>query len=71
MKPTGTKAITTLAQQAGKQLDAWAAVEANAKRILDVTKEADVTGDFAELHFTGARVQGVVKVGNVVMKIEN
>ncbi len=64
-------AITEAAKQAAKSLTAWAAVEAHGKRILDAAKEANtVTGDFAELHFRGTSVQGVVKVGNVVMKIE-
>lgn len=70
MAKTKALAITEAAKQAGKQLSAWAAVEAHGKRILEATKDAEVTGDFAELHFSGARVQGIVKVGNVVMKIE-
>ncbi len=69
-KKSNVPAITEAAQQAAKTLTAWTAVEAHGKRILEAAKDAKVTGDFAELHFSGARVQGVVKVGNVVMKIE-
>ena len=63
-------AITEAALQAAKSLTAWDAVKAHGKRIHEASRDATVTGDFAELHFSGARVQGVVKVGNVVMKIE-
>ncbi len=63
-------AITETARAAGAQLTAWGAVEAHAKRILDATKEAEVNGDFAEIHFSGNHVQGVIKAGNVVLKID-
>ena len=69
-KHKNVPAITEAAKQAAKALSAWTAVEAHGKRILEATNDAAVSGDFAELHFRGASVQGVVKVGNVVMKIE-
>lgn len=71
MKTKGKELITDLARETGKQLNAWSAVEAHAKRQLDATRGTEVNGDFAELHFSGASVKGVVKVGNVVMKIES
>jgi hypothetical protein len=64
-------AVTEAASQAAKSLSAWGAVEAQAEKMLHAVQNTQAKGDFAELHFNGDHVQGVVKVGNFVMKIES
>lgn len=63
-------AITEAAKQAANQLTAWAAVEARAKHLHADATAQPLTGNFAEIHFTGARIQGVIKAGDVVLKID-
>jgi hypothetical protein len=49
----------------------WRAVEANARRIAEEASRAEAPDSFAEMEFSGAVVRGVVKAGNVVLKIGN
>ncbi len=62
--------ITAAAQSTAKTLSAFTALEVHAKRVQDAVKEEEVTANFAELHFTGGRIQGAIKAGNVVIKID-
>ena len=65
-------AISDAAQSAAGALSAWGAIEARAKSILAATEaqEATASGSFAEIHFTHGNVRGVIKAGDVVLKIE-
>ena len=70
-KEMNVPAVTEAAKLAGKQLSAWTAVETRAKSMLDAAQKEDVSTSFAEFRFTGCSVQGIVKAGNVVLKIED
>jgi hypothetical protein len=64
-------AMAVATAQAAKSLTAWTAVEAHAKRLLEDVKETtEISGDFAEIHFVKDGVKGVIKAGNVVLKID-
>ncbi len=62
--------VTAAAQAASKTLSAFTALEVNAKRITDAVKEEEVTADFGEFHFSREGIQGAVKAGSVVIKID-
>ncbi len=62
--------ITAAAQSAAKTLSAFTALEVHAKRVQDAVKEEEVNADFGEFHFSQHGIQGAVKAGNVVIKID-
>lgn len=64
-------AVTEAAQRAGTKLSAFAAVEASAKNLVKAAEAKDASEDFAEFHFSKNRTMAVIKVGNVVTKIES
>jgi hypothetical protein len=43
----------------------------HAEKIVEATKRLPEAENFAELHFDGARVTGIIKTGNIVLKINN
>jgi hypothetical protein len=66
--------ITRAAQNAGAKLALWNAVEAEAKNRLEeaeARKNGELSDSFAEIHFNGSSVQGVVKVRDFVLKVSN
>jgi hypothetical protein len=69
-KSRNVPAVTEAAKEASRHLSAWEAVEAHGKRILEAAKDEEISGDFAEVHFSKGEVAGVIKVGNVVLKIQ-
>ncbi len=62
--------VTEAARSAGKALSAWAAVEVAAKKAVGAAEAKAAPESFAEFHFTGATVRGVVKAGSCVLKVE-
>jgi hypothetical protein len=69
-KSKNVPAVTEAARDASKTLSVWSAVETRAKQLKDAAEKQEANGSFAEIHFTGARVQGVIKAGDVVLKID-
>jgi hypothetical protein len=63
--------VTKAAAEAAGVPTMWHAVEANARRIAEEAARAEAPDSFAEIEFSGAVVRGVVKAGNVVLKIGN
>lgn len=73
-KHNGVPAVTKAAEQAGAQLTkltGFSAVEAQAKKVLAAMGRDEGTGNFAEFHFRGANVQGIVKAGEVTLTINS
>jgi hypothetical protein len=70
-----TKEVTTVTQAAraaGTKLAAWDAIEAEAKlRLAEAEAKTEASDSFAEIHFNGSSVQGVVKVRDFVLKVSN
>jgi hypothetical protein len=72
-----TKAVATIAEAArtaGTKLALWDAIEAEAKNHLEAAearKDGALSDSFAEIHFCGSSVQGVVKVRDFVLKVSN
>jgi hypothetical protein len=65
-------AISNAAQTAATKLASWDAVQAEAKhRLAEAEAKTELSDNFAEIHFSGASVQGVIKVGNTVLKLSN
>jgi hypothetical protein len=64
--------VTQAAQMAGTKLALWDAIEAEAKlRLAEAEAKTEVSDSFAEIHFNGSSVQGVVKVRDFVLKVSN
>jgi hypothetical protein len=64
--------ITEAAQRAGLKLASWDAVEAEAKNRLAAAEANTEPGDtYCEIHLCGKVAQGVVKIGNTVLKLSN
>lgn len=62
--------VTEAAKTAGQQLAMWGAVEAAARKAMEsVEAQAEGPRNFAEIHFVNGRAEGVVKVGDFVMKV--
>lgn len=68
---TNNLAVTEAARSAAKSLSAFTAVEAQARKIMEAVTTEEPSGNFAEVRFAGAEVTGVIKVGNVVLKIQS
>lgn len=68
-------AVTEAAREASTRLTSWKAVEASAKSFLKASEEATDGNNFVELHIHAGpnktAMQGVVKAGNVILKIES
>jgi hypothetical protein len=72
MSKTKAVAVTQAAQMAGTKLALWDAVEAEAKnRLAEAETKKELGDSFAEIHFCGSSVQGVVKVRDFVLKVSN
>ena len=63
-------AISEAARQAATALTAWEAVEARAKQLRADAEAEPASTNFAEFHLTGSRIQGVIKAGEVILKID-
>jgi hypothetical protein len=63
-------AVTEAARQAGTVLASWRAVEAEAQNQLEAAKVKAASANFAEFHFHDGRFCGVVKAGDLVVKVE-
>ena len=65
-----TKKTDLAITDAARTLSAFAALELEAQKRLTQVEEAEPASSFAEFRFCNGSVQGVVKAGNVVLKIE-
>jgi hypothetical protein len=63
--------VTRAASEAAGVPTMWHAVQENARRIAEEAARGEAPDSFAEIEFSGAVVRGVVKAGNVVLKIGN
>jgi hypothetical protein len=63
--------ITATARSAATKLASFAAVEVEAQKRLEAAQAAEPGDSFGEFLFSGGKVQGVLKVNNVVLKIES
>ena len=63
--------ITEAARSAGQRLSVWGAVEAEAKKRMLEASDAKVGKNFAEIHFFGGSIEGVIKAGDVVLKVQS
>jgi hypothetical protein len=72
MAKTKAVAVTQAAQTAGTKLALWDTVEAEAKnRLAEAEAKKEGSDSWAEVHFNGSSVQGVVKVKDFILKISN
>lgn len=70
MKKPNQIAIREAAKDAAQHLAAWHAVEAAAEKNLKAVEKREASGNFAEVHFKDGHFAGVIKAGDVVLKIE-
>lgn len=70
MKKPNQIAIREAAKDAAQHLAAWTAIEAMAKENLKAVEKNEASGNFAEVHFKNGNFVGIIKAGDVVLKIE-
>ena len=74
MSKNTTKSVATIteaARSAGSKLSVWGAVEAEAKKRMIAAQEDKTGRNFAEIHFFGGSIEGVIKAGDVVLKVQS
>ena len=63
-------AVTAAAQDAGRRLASWGAVEVMAKKAMAESEQRAQSADFAEFLLSGEGSRAIIRIGGTVCRIE-